>query len=137
MAHTRRQVPVVSYLRLSEQPSLIASRCRSCGQLYLLRRTGCGQCGQRSFETGVELPRAGKVVTASLVHRAPPGVQTPFVSGVVELDGGFRVRSTVIGPLDADPLRMVGQTVTLETSVVGIDRDGTEAVGFTFNTERR
>ncbi|MFI6309656.1 Zn-ribbon domain-containing OB-fold protein [Nocardia fusca] len=129
------KVPVVRYLRLEPEAAIVANRCTSCGALYVQRRSGCGRCGSTSFEGDVELSRSGRVVTATVVHRGPKGVPTPFTSGVVALDGGGSVRTTITGPGVGDPVSLVGAAVHLETSVVGTDSRGVEAVAFTFTTE--
>lgn len=125
-----KRVPAVAHLRLDPEPTLVGSRCRSCGAVYLLRRTACAGCGGGDFDTGVDLGSTGVVTTATVVHRAMPGVPTPFTSGVVALDAGGFVRCTLT---DAeDPVAAIGARAALETGVVGADAAGTEAVAFTF-----
>ncbi len=127
------QVPAVAHLRLDPEPTMIGSRCRSCRATFLLRRTACGSCGAADFETDVDLGTGGVVTTATVVHRAMPGVPTPFTSGVVALDEGGHVRCTLT---DAeDPVAAIGRRALLETGVVGTDSAGTEAVAFTFRVQ--
>lgn len=125
-----RQIPAVGYLRLEPQPTIVGSRCAACGTTFLLRRTACASCGSAELTQDVDLGATGTVTTATIVYRAMPGVPTPFASGVVELDAGGFVRCTLTG-VD-DPPAAVGRRATLQTSVVGTDTAGTEAVGFTF-----
>ena len=132
---TVERLPVVGYLRIEGDPALVASRCRECGALYVLRRSACGKCGHAEFDSGVELSRTGRVATATVVYRAPAGVRTPFTSGVVALDGGGSVRTTLVGAGVEDPVSLVGTPVRLTTEVVGRDSRGVEAIGFNFTTQ--
>ncbi|RNL62363.1 hypothetical protein EFK50_11335 [Nocardioides marmoriginsengisoli] len=127
------QVPAVAHLRLDPAPTIVGSRCGSCGATYLLRRSACASCGGDDFAAGVDLGTTGVVTTATVVHRGMPGVPTPFTSGVVALDAGGFVRCTLT---DAeDPVAAVGRRAVLETGVVGTDAAGTEAVAFTFRVQ--
>lgn len=124
------QVPAVTHLQLDPGPTLVGSRCRSCGAVFLLRRSACANCSADDFEPGVDLGATGVVTTATVVHRAMPGVPTPFTSGVVALDGGGHVRCTLTDAPDA--VAAIGRPAVMETGVVGTDAAGTEAVAFTF-----
>ena len=67
-----------------------------------------------------------------LVERAAPGVKTPFVSAVIDLDDGARVQANVVD-CDPDPDHVsLGMKVKLTTYVVGADDNGVEAVAFGF-----
>ena len=60
---------------------------------------------------------------------AAPGIPTPFVAGVVDLDG-TSVRGNVINT-EPDPDHVqTGMKLRLATYAVGTDDDGTEAIGF-------
>jgi uncharacterized OB-fold protein len=52
---------------------LIAQVCDACGAQYFDRRNACRHCGQRTFHA-TELPRAGRIRSFTIVHRAAPGV---------------------------------------------------------------
>lgn len=127
-----QQIPVVDYLVLGDgDPYLRANRCEVCGATYLDRRNGCAKCGGRDFEPA-RLAPTGSIRTFTIVHRAAPGVPTPFVSAVVDLDGGGTVKANVVDvPPDPDYVRL-GLPVRLTTFVAGADDDGTEAVAFGF-----
>jgi uncharacterized OB-fold protein len=45
--------------------------------------------------TEMRLGRTGKLYNYTIVHRSRPGVKTPFVSAVVELDGGGVLKGTL------------------------------------------
>ena len=64
------------------------------------------------------------------IHRAAPHVPAPYVSAVVELDGGGVIKANLVG-IEPDPKVIhLGGRVHLTTFVAGTDDDGTEAVAF-------
>jgi uncharacterized OB-fold protein len=61
-----------------------------------------------------------------------PGIPAPYVSALVDLDGGGSVKANVVNvPADPDHVRL-GMKVRLTTFAAGTDDDGTEAIGFAF-----
>ncbi|MBA2325187.1 MAG: OB-fold domain-containing protein [Actinobacteria bacterium] len=125
-----KQVPIVDYLILDDgPPHLRAQVCTGCGASYFDRRNACAKCGQRAFEPR-SLPAEGTVRSFTIVHRAAPGVPTPYVSAIVDLEGGGVVKANVVN-VDPDPDQIsFGMPVKLATFVAGTDDDGTEAVAF-------
>ncbi len=126
------RVPIVDYLVLDDGPAhLVAWCCEACGALYFDRRNACARCSGRSFGRRT-LARTGVVRTFTIVHRAGPGVEVPYVSAVVDLDGGGAVKANLrdVAP-DPEAVR-VGMPVELVTWVAGVDDEGTEAVAFAF-----
>ena len=119
-----RQVPVVDYLVLDHEPHLSARRCRSCGALYLDRRNACAKCFAADFDSH-RLANTGRVRAFTFVHR----VKRPFVSAIVDLDGGGVVKANLLGfdaPEDVTPY----VRVALTTFAVGTDDEGTDAIAF-------
>jgi uncharacterized protein len=124
-----RQVPYVSYLSLDGEPHLIAHECASCGALFLDRRNACANCGARVFH-GRDLANTGVLRAFTIVHRASPGVTVPYISAIVDVDGGGVVKANMVG-VDPDPANLaLGMKVKLTTFPAGTDSDGTEAVAF-------
>ncbi|HMF82382.1 MAG TPA: OB-fold domain-containing protein [Acidimicrobiia bacterium] len=125
-----KQVPIVDYLVLDDgAPHLIANRCDNCGALYFDRRNACAKCSGRSFSKH-RLADDGTVRSFTIVHRAAPGVPTPYVSAIVDLSGGGVVKANLLNVEPSpDDLRF-GMTVRLTTVVAGVDDEGTEAVQF-------
>lgn len=126
------QVPIVDYLDLDgAQARLLAWCCDACGACYFDRRNACARCFGRSFSRR-PLATTGTVRTFTIVHRAAPGVEVPYVSVVVDLDGGGAVKAN-LRDVEADPAAVrVGMPVRLVTWVAGVDDEGTEAVAFGF-----
>jgi uncharacterized protein len=125
-----QQVPMVDYLVLGDEPHLVVSECAACGARFFDRRNACASCGKTDFKT-VKVPTEGELRTFTIVAYAAPGIPVPFVAGVVDCDG-TSVRANVINvPPDADHVR-TGMKVRLATYALGIDDNGTEAIGFGF-----
>jgi len=124
-----RQVPYVSYLSLDGEPHLVAHECASCGALFLDRRNACANCGARVFRSR-NLANTGVLRAFTIVHRASPGVTVPYISGIVDVDGGGVVKANIVG-VAAEPGNLaLGMRVKLTTFPAGTDSDGTEAVAF-------
>lgn len=82
-------------------------RCPACGAVMEGERLGCPACGNRTVEPA-ELATSGAIAAHTVVHRSFPGVTTPFVSVVVDLDNGGSVKGTLTGvdPLAPPPERV-------------------------------
>jgi len=124
-----QQVPYVGYLRLGDDPHLVATACSSCGALFFDRRNACANCGGCDFSER-RLANNGIVRAFTIVHRASPDVKVPYVSGIVDLDGGGVVKANIVG-IDPEPGSVaLGMKVRLTTFPVGTDSEGTQAVAF-------
>lgn len=122
---------MVDYLVLGDDPHLEANCCTSCGALYFDRRNACAKCSGRSFERRA-LSNHGILRSFTIVHRAAPGVNVPYVSTVVELDGGGVIKANLVdGGTDPEKIEL-GMPVRLTTFGCGVDEAGTEAVAFGF-----
>ena len=125
-----KQIPLVEYLVLGDNPHLQGNKCTSCGALFFDRRNACASCFATEF-TKVDVATEGELRAFTIVAFASPGVPVPFVAGVIDCDG-TSVRGNVINT-EADPDHVkLGMKVKLATTVVGTDDDGTEAIGFGF-----
>jgi uncharacterized protein len=123
------QLPYVGYLELGAEPHLIAQECQSCGALFLDRRNACASCGRPDFSPR-KLSGDGTLRAFTIVHRATPDVQVPYVSAIVDLDGGGVVKANLIGVEPVPGQVQLGMRVRLTTFGVGTDSDGVEAIGF-------
>lgn len=125
-----KQIPIVDYLVLDDgAPHLRAQVCTGCGASYFDRRNACAKCGQRTFDYQT-LPNEGTVRSFTIVHRASPGVPTPYVSAIVDLEGGGVVKANVVNVEPEPESVSFGMPVRLTTFAAGTDDDGTEAVAF-------
>lgn len=90
------------YIReVPQRYRLEAGKCTGCGKLHFPPRLVCDGCGGREFKAAT-LPRQGTLLTWTVIHAAPPqfSLETPYVVGIVELDGGVRLTCQVA---DCDP----------------------------------
>jgi uncharacterized OB-fold protein len=125
-----KQIPLVDYLVLGDDPHLRAHECSACGARFFDRRNACASCGGLEF-ADVPIATTGELRAFTIVAHAAPGVPVPFVAGVVDCDG-TSVRGNVINaPPDPEHVKL-GTKVRLATYVAGTDDEGTEAIGFGF-----
>jgi len=126
-----RRVPVVDYLVLGGEPHLVATACTNCGALFFDRRNACARCGKTDFASK-PLATSGVMRSFTVVHRAAPNVPVPYVSSVIELDGGGVVKANIVDA-GSDPEKFqLGMPVRLTTFTCGVDEEGTQAVAFGF-----
>jgi len=128
---TPATVPLVDYLVLDDgDPHLVANECTKCGARFFDRRNACASCFNTEFQQ-VAIATEGTLRTFTIVALAAPGVEVPFVSGVVDCDGtSVRGNLRNVEP-DADHVK-TGMKVHLVTYSLGKDDHGTEAIGFAF-----
>ena len=125
------QVPMVDYLVLGDDPHLVANECEACGARFFDRRNACAACGKAEGFRRVDIDREGELQSFTIVAFAAPGIDVPFVAGIVDC-GGTTVRGNVVGTEpDPDHVRL-GMKVRLATFPIGTDSEGTEAIGFGF-----
>ncbi len=100
----QRPLPVVDYLKLPEDgdPYLQGSKCQSCGAVYLGERKNCSKCGARGQLEPTRLANTGTLYVYSIVHRSFPGIEVPYISAIVDLDGGGTVKGNLIN-VEPDP----------------------------------
>jgi uncharacterized OB-fold protein len=127
-----KQIAIVDYLVIDDGPAhLEAWEAVDSGALYFDRRNADAKGGGTEFRRKA-LGSTGKVRSFTIVHRAVPGVPTPYVSAIVDLDGGGVVKTNLL-KIDPDPaVVQLGMPVKLTTFVAGTDDDGTEAIAFGF-----
>jgi uncharacterized protein len=91
--------PIISYLKVPEdgEPYLEGWRCESCGETYIEPRGACSNCLARDRMKSVKLANSGKVYNWTIVHRNFPGVKVPFITAIVDLQGGGTVKGNLIG----------------------------------------
>ena len=126
-----QQVPYVGYLSLGSDPHLVANECSSCGALFFDRRNACAKCGGCDFGPR-RLANDGVLRAFTIVHRASPGVQVPYVSGIVDLDGGGVVKANIVSVAPEPASISLGMKVKLTTLPIGVDSTGTEAISFAY-----
>jgi uncharacterized OB-fold protein len=125
-------IPIVDYLVLDDgAPYLVANESIESGALYFDRRNADAKSGKPGF-TRRRVADTGVVRTFTIVHRAAPGVPTPYVSVVVDLDGGGVVKANLLNVDPTPEAVKFGMKVKMTTYSVGVDDDGTEAIAFAY-----
>ena len=123
-------IPLVEYLVLGDDPHLEASECTACGARFFDRRNACASCSGTEFRE-VRVASEGEVRSFTIVSLAAPGIDVPFVAAVVDCDG-TSVRGNVVGVEPTPEHVRLGMKVRLTTFPIGVDGEGTEAVGYGF-----
>ena len=129
-------LPAVDYLKIPEdgEPYLEGYKCGSCGATYLGERSVCSKCGARDGMTAYKLPNTGKLYSYSIVHRSFPGIEVPYVSAVVDLDGGGTIKGNLIN-VEPDPESIpfdMPVELVYEDALGRKDADGNSYLSFFF-----
>ncbi|MFQ5513371.1 MAG: Zn-ribbon domain-containing OB-fold protein [Myxococcota bacterium] len=97
-AATRKPRPIVPFLKIPNdgEPYLEGHRCRSCQAVFLGERQVCARCGARDQMEAIRLSDRGELYVYSIVHRSFPGIEVPYVSAVVDLEGGGTVKGNLV-----------------------------------------
>jgi uncharacterized OB-fold protein len=106
-------------------------RCSACGAVLGEVTMACRSCGSRKPLEPFRAQQTGKLYSWAIIHRSYPGIAVPFVSAIVDLDGG----PTLKGTLRVDPGALqAGMPVRLVFDDAGGTRDakGVPYVGFHF-----
>jgi uncharacterized OB-fold protein len=90
--------PATSYTRVDGEGAhyLQGSRCDACQAVFLGDRENCGRCGTRSRMLPMALARRGRLYNYTIVYRSYPGIKVPFISAIVDLEGGGTVKGNLL-----------------------------------------
>lgn len=90
--------PAVPFLRFDSDGGafLQGSLCTECGAVAPGDRRVCGACGSRRAMSPMKLGERGKLYSYTIVHRSFPGVKTPFIAVIVDLEGGGALKGTLL-----------------------------------------
>ena len=69
---------------------LLASKCKSCGQIYFPALERCVECYRQDMEE-VKLSKTGKIYTYTVVQMPVKNYEPPFALAWVELPEGVRL----------------------------------------------
>jgi uncharacterized OB-fold protein len=132
---------VVPFLKIPEggDPYLEGHECKLCHAIFLGPRTVCSRCGAREQMQVRPLSNAGTLYTYSIVHRSLPGIAVPFVSAVVDLEGGGTVKGNLLG-VEPDPHKIrLGMPVSVvyQDALGRKDTEGTPYVSYFFQPRGR
>ena len=109
-----------------------AFRCTACGAVMAEEGRACRRCGGRGTLAAFRPGNSGTLYSWTVIHRSYPGIEVPFVSAVVDVDGGLTLKGTL--RLDDPDALHPGMPVKLVIDDAGgaTDKDGRPYVGFHF-----
>jgi uncharacterized OB-fold protein len=137
MAETSaKPLPAVDFLKIPEngEPYLEGHKCKACGAIYLGERATCSKCGARGKMEATKLANKGKLYVYSIVFRSFPGIQTPYVSAIVDLDGGGTLKGNLIN-VEPDPKKItfgMPVEVVYKDALGRKDREGNSYISYFF-----
>ncbi len=114
-------------------PSLSGGKCRSCGYVFFPpQRYGCESCGAPPEKLeAVKLGGRGRLHSYATVHfHQGKDIEAPFTIGMIVLDDGPAIRSTLTGCTDAG--LAVGDRMNSVLVAAGTDQEGNEMVEMRF-----
>ena len=131
-----KPLPAVDFLKIPEDgdPYLEGQKCGACGAVFLGVREVCSKCGARGKIAATKLSNDGSLYVYSIVYRSFPGIQVPYVSAIVDLEGGGTVKGNLIG-VEADPAKIpMGMPVRVvyKDALGRKDREGNEYLSYFF-----
>ena len=128
-------LPIVSFLKIPPKgdPYLEGLECGKCRAVFLGERSTCARCGARDSLSPKQLANTGTLYVYTIVHRSFPGVPVPYVSAIVDLDGGGTVKGNLVG-IEPDPGKIpMGMPVEVVYRIAPTkDREGNEYLTYTF-----
>ena len=100
----RAPLSAVNFLRFDDEGAayLQGTRCATCAAVAPGVRLVCNACGARSGMQSIRLSEHGAISTYTIVHRSFPGVKTPFIAVIVDLEGGGALKGCLLG-VNEDP----------------------------------
>jgi uncharacterized OB-fold protein len=136
----KKPLPVVEFLKIPEvgTPYLEGHKCQSCSAVFIGEREHCSKCGARDAMSPVRLSDKGSLYVYSIVHRSFPGVEVPYVSAVVDLEGGGTVKGNLIN-IEANPEKIqLGMPVEVvyKDALGRKDREGNSYLSYFFQPRK-
>ena len=129
-------LPVVDYLKLPEngEPFLEGHKCSKCDAMFLGERKVCSSCFSRGSLEAVKLNNTGKLYSYSIVFRSFPGIDVPYISAIVDLDGGGTIKGNLID-VEPDPEKIkfdMPVEVIFDDALGRKDADGNSYISYFF-----
>lgn len=113
---------------ISGKKSLIAVKCRQCGQIVFPRRVVCLNCQGTDLET-IHLSRRGKLYSYTIVHMPSEHFEPPYAVGWIELPEGIKIFSQVRGWREQSLTTGMDMTLFFEKLW---DEEENEVIGYVF-----
>lgn len=99
MTHTDGPIGAQAHIKFDPDgtPFIEAHRCRACKVTVAEPRLACPACTARDGFEVVRAKDTGTLRAYSIVKRSYPGIQTPFVSAIVDIDDGPTLKANLVG----------------------------------------
>ena len=137
MGSSKKQIPVVEgvFAWPSDNPSLIGSRCETCGEYFFPRVKLCQNpdCSNKGDVKEALLSKRGKLWSYTIQHYAPPPPYkgpVPLIIGLVALPENLKVMSQLTGCGEED--LKIGMDMELVIEKLFEDGEGREVVTWKF-----
>ncbi|MEK9747455.1 MAG: OB-fold domain-containing protein [Pseudomonadales bacterium] len=129
-------LPAVPYIKGAgtDDPYLEGMACGGCGAVFLGERATCSKCGGRDTLAAKRLAHTGKLYSYSIVFRSFPGIEVPYISAIVDLDGGGTVKGNLIG-IEPDPANLsfdMPVDVIFDDALGRKDKEGNSYISYFF-----
>ncbi len=109
-----------------------AFRCGECGAVVPESSMACRRCDTRTPPSPFRAAENGRLYTWSIIERSYPGVAVPFVSAIVDLDGGPTLKGTLRGVATADLVSGLPVRVRFDDAGGAVSAEGVPFIGFHF-----
>jgi uncharacterized protein len=93
------------FLRSVERGEIVGQRCPRCGKVYVPPRGACSMCGVATEEE-VTLTGKGTVCTFCVTRIPSPGLEAPYVSAWIRLDGSDITSMFLVQECDPSEVRL-------------------------------
>lgn len=136
MSDQQGPLPVTSFVKIPEndEPYLEGHKCGNCGTIFIGERSTCSKCFARNQLSATKLANTGKLYAYSIVYRSFPGVEVPYISAIVDLDGGGTLKGNLIG-IEPDPENLeydMPVEVVFKDALGRKDKDGNSYLAYFF-----
>jgi uncharacterized OB-fold protein len=120
-------------LLVLDPPALLGGRCRNCDGVSFPLEAYCPHCGALGPERAA-LPNTGLVYSYGIARIPAPGYEgvVPYAVGLVELDCGIRVASTLI----ADPLESLTVGAVVEFRLLDVATEDGAVTSYAYELVR-
>ena len=94
-------------LSLRDHQKILGTKCPACGRIYVPARSTCPKCFE-DMEEWVEVSHEGILESYTVVYQSEPIhiADTPFVFGIVKLDGADTGMVHRLGEIDLEKIRI-------------------------------
>jgi len=131
-----RSQRTIDWYRQKVEAYLWGVKCGACGAKFLGARIACGKCGVQDKFEEVRYGDTGEIYVFAVVYQSIPGLESPYIAAIIDLDDGVSVRANVYGldPEKPDP-KWFGKKVKMFTEVTGQDREGNDVLAVKYRVQ--